>query len=298
MKMPGRYGSESIYRYGFQGQEKDDELFSSEGTAINYKYRMHDPRIGRFMSVDPLAKKFAYNSTYAFSENVVINAIELEGLEKWYINDKEVTATPPKLQLWAATAIFYIRNTNAANRIGIFDDASTNISSNVGRVAKHVAKDGNMTKGEGTQRNAFRHALWSSVITEEFGETVALEATYAHEGVSPFDATYINTSEKFTGDKLLADNIVDILNNKIGRELGKMEGKQGVVELAKHVLDVQYTEGLFVANKNKDNTFTIVREKISKEQYEQGMKNLEDIDNNGRDEEDRNKYKKTNEDEQ
>ena len=43
---------------------------------------MHDPRIGRFFSVDPLAKKYPWNSSYAFSENVVINAVELEGLEK------------------------------------------------------------------------------------------------------------------------------------------------------------------------------------------------------------------------
>jgi len=69
------------YRYGFQGQEKDDEV-KGEGNSINYKYRMHDPRIGRFFAVDPLAGDYPYNSPYAFSENVVIHAIELEGLEK------------------------------------------------------------------------------------------------------------------------------------------------------------------------------------------------------------------------
>lgn len=43
---------------------------------------MHDPRVGRFFAVDPLFMEYAYNSPYAFSENTVINAIELEGLEK------------------------------------------------------------------------------------------------------------------------------------------------------------------------------------------------------------------------
>ncbi len=43
---------------------------------------MYDPRLGRFFAVDPLASKYPYNSTYAFSENRVIDAIELEGLEK------------------------------------------------------------------------------------------------------------------------------------------------------------------------------------------------------------------------
>jgi RHS repeat-associated protein len=74
-KMP--YG----YRFGFQGQEKDDEIHGATGTSYSYEYRMHDPRVGRFLSIDPLAAKYAYNSPYAFSENRVIDAIELEGRE-------------------------------------------------------------------------------------------------------------------------------------------------------------------------------------------------------------------------
>lgn len=79
--MPGRYDSEGEYRYGFQGQEKDDEM-KGEGNSVNYTYRMHDPRVGRFFATDPLASKYPHNSPYAFSENNVIHMIELEGLEK------------------------------------------------------------------------------------------------------------------------------------------------------------------------------------------------------------------------
>lgn len=68
------------YIYGFQNQERDDEI-KGAGNSINYKYRMHDPRIGRFFCIDPLAAKYPYNSPYAFSENRVIDGIELEGLE-------------------------------------------------------------------------------------------------------------------------------------------------------------------------------------------------------------------------
>ncbi|MBK7129004.1 MAG: hypothetical protein IPM74_03350 [Crocinitomicaceae bacterium] len=70
----------SGYRYSFQGQESDDEI-KGEGNSINYTYRMHDPRVGRFFAVDPLAGSFPWNSVYAFSENRVIDGIELEGLE-------------------------------------------------------------------------------------------------------------------------------------------------------------------------------------------------------------------------
>jgi RHS repeat-associated protein len=63
-----------------------DNEVKGTGNMINYKYRVHDPRIGRFLSVDPLTAQYPHNSPYAFSENVVINAVELEGLEKIEIN--------------------------------------------------------------------------------------------------------------------------------------------------------------------------------------------------------------------
>jgi len=73
------------YRYGFQNQEKDDEL-KGAGNSVNYKYRMHDPRVGRFFAVDPLAGKYPHNGTYNFSENRVLDGVELEGLEVYLVN--------------------------------------------------------------------------------------------------------------------------------------------------------------------------------------------------------------------
>jgi RHS repeat-associated protein len=83
MLVPNRHADTEEYRYGFQGQEKDKEL-KGEGNSLNYTFRMHDPRIGRFLSLDPLEKSYPWNSPYAFSENRVIDALELEGLEKIY----------------------------------------------------------------------------------------------------------------------------------------------------------------------------------------------------------------------
>lgn len=80
MQMPGRKFGNTDYRYGFQAQEGDHEI-RGEGNSWNYAYRMHDPRIGRFFATDPLQDKYPWNSPYAFSENKVIHAVELEGLE-------------------------------------------------------------------------------------------------------------------------------------------------------------------------------------------------------------------------
>lgn len=94
--MPTRHGNVGDkYRYGFQGQEKDDEV-KGEGNSVNYKYRMHDPRIGRFFAIDPLAPKYPHNSPYAFSENRVIDGIELEGLEYLSTNNSGVNTETSK----------------------------------------------------------------------------------------------------------------------------------------------------------------------------------------------------------
>ncbi|OWP74030.1 hypothetical protein BWK62_15215, partial [Flavobacterium oreochromis] len=83
--VPNRHGYSKDYRYGFQGQEKDDEL-KGEGNYINFTYRGHDPRVGKFFAVDPKEDEYPWNSSYAFSENRVLDAIELEGAEHLNVN--------------------------------------------------------------------------------------------------------------------------------------------------------------------------------------------------------------------
>ena len=67
-----------VYRYGFQGQEEDGEVWDG---LIWYRFRVENTRLGRFFSIDPLHSKYPSNSGYAFSQNMVIHMIELEGLE-------------------------------------------------------------------------------------------------------------------------------------------------------------------------------------------------------------------------
>ena len=65
-------------RKKFQGQDFDTELSLN---LYQFKWRNHDPQIGRFIEIDPLATKYEHNSPYAFSENKVTGHVELEGLE-------------------------------------------------------------------------------------------------------------------------------------------------------------------------------------------------------------------------
>jgi hypothetical protein len=58
------------------------------GNEQDYGMRIYDPRVGRFLSVDPLTKSYPWNIPYAFSENQPIWAIDLDGLEKITIHQR------------------------------------------------------------------------------------------------------------------------------------------------------------------------------------------------------------------
>lgn len=79
--MPGRNFSTPSYHYGFNGKEKVDEILNVGGSDYDYGYRMYDARLGRFLSVDPLAWKFPELTPYQFASNRPIDGIDLDGLE-------------------------------------------------------------------------------------------------------------------------------------------------------------------------------------------------------------------------
>jgi RHS repeat-associated protein len=75
------------YRYGFNGKENDNEVkLDSSGNPIpgseqDYGMRIYDPRVGRFLSVDPLAIKYPELTPYQFASNSPITFIDIDGLE-------------------------------------------------------------------------------------------------------------------------------------------------------------------------------------------------------------------------
>ncbi|XLS30011.1 RHS repeat-associated core domain-containing protein [Flavobacteriaceae bacterium M23B6Z8] len=71
------------HKYGFNNQESLDDLGLN---FIEYKFRIYDPEIGRFIQIDPLSEDYPYNGSFNFAENRVIEAIELEGLEAYFIH--------------------------------------------------------------------------------------------------------------------------------------------------------------------------------------------------------------------
>ena len=81
MVMPGRSYTNlaSEYRYGFNGKEKDPDM--DGGACYDYGFRIYNPRLGKFLSVDPLTKDYPSWSPYPFAMNRPIDGIDLDGLE-------------------------------------------------------------------------------------------------------------------------------------------------------------------------------------------------------------------------
>ncbi len=65
------------YRFTFNGKESDDETGLQD-----YGYRIYNPALGRFLSVDPLNKKYPELTPYQFASDQPIWAVDLDGLEK------------------------------------------------------------------------------------------------------------------------------------------------------------------------------------------------------------------------
>jgi RHS repeat-associated protein len=79
--MPGRsiQSGGQGYKFGFNGQIQDEEW--NGGQSVNYTFRVQDARLGRFLSVDPLAPSYPELTPYQFAGNTPIWATDLEGAE-------------------------------------------------------------------------------------------------------------------------------------------------------------------------------------------------------------------------
>lgn len=71
----------SYYRYGFNGKENDNDIGKGTGNQQDYGMRIYDPRIAKFLSVDPLTPKYPELTPYQFASNRPIDGIDQDGLE-------------------------------------------------------------------------------------------------------------------------------------------------------------------------------------------------------------------------
>ncbi|WP_421939095.1 RHS repeat domain-containing protein [Pedobacter sp.] len=119
-QMPGRSFTNTgalAYRYGFNGKENDNDV-KGEGNQQDYGMRIYDPRVGKFLSVDPITKEYPELTPYQFASNTPIQAIDLDGLEQRHytidLHDKE-----PRLKLVKEEDCFFFNDKVVVKVLGL-----------------------------------------------------------------------------------------------------------------------------------------------------------------------------------
>ncbi|NPV90056.1 MAG: hypothetical protein HPY50_04680 [Firmicutes bacterium] len=184
------------------------------------------------------------------------------------------------------TAGFILRHPVAANRIGYADPkkGKTDITNNAIRFSTNNLGFNENKDFEGSQVNAFRHVLWQAAITKELGPQTALEAGYAHE-----DNPDADLNKRFFSTRHEADQAVDLLNNVIGRQIGKNIQSNDMRDIARATLKYYAEHGLYVAKERIDGGtgYVIAREYLSYPQYKAAFDRLGQLDSNGYAQEDK-----------
>ncbi len=93
MSMPNRTFNSPDYRYGFNGKEKDESGEFGNLTHYDYGFRIYNPGIGKFLSVDPLSPDYPELTPYQFASNTPIAGVDLDGLEFLDAEDAMINIT-------------------------------------------------------------------------------------------------------------------------------------------------------------------------------------------------------------
>ncbi|MCR5496803.1 MAG: RHS repeat-associated core domain-containing protein [Paludibacteraceae bacterium] len=262
MTEPGRNWNSGDYRFGYTGHEKESDL--AEGVYTT-EYRLLDTRLGRWLSVDPLFSKYPGMSSYNYCEGNPVVMVDADGESSEFS--------------------FFLRHPKVAEQIGevIQGKYCTNISTNATRFATRGEVLYGSKKGQqielGSENGAFRHTLWQASITARFGEDLAKEAGDSHED----NPEKFNPSIKIFTNLDDADKSVDMLNNILGRRIGKIYNENTSMKtIAFHVLEQFHKIGLYTAHRDeKSGKYIVSLTKLSDEKYNKLKKLFEEGDNNG-----------------
>ena len=198
------------YNYKMQEQELQETGFYS------FKWRQYMPDVGRFFNIDPLAEKYAYNSTYAFQENKMGLGRELEGLELLQQRGLIIATGMTKNEIYTRDPLpsymaYYNLNTKAPDQ-QLMDAAE--LPSGAAGMGKWNNKDGSFSSFAGEAK---------ATKALGFFEAIKLYNTFT-DGIKGM---------KITGENVKAVNFMD----KLTKQFDAMQTAQDVVNKADLKLD-------------------------------------------------------------
>ena len=244
--------------------------------------RHYHSALSIWLSVDPMADKYPGVSPYTYCGNNpvrLVNEDDREGTIPPWLWGPAIAIVKGTARIVETcskksdikTAAYAINHPiNAFLVKSELNVAATNFQINVGRAINCPQNT------EGSPQNAIRHTLWQALITRDCGENQAKRIGNAHE-----DNIHVNTNQRNFSSLLDADRVVDLLNNEIGRTIGKKYSSSSNKDMAKMVMKEYYQSGLWTAEHNDDGSYTVVKTRISTEQYNAAIKEINKKGENG-----------------
>lgn len=229
MLQPGRGFSLQAYRYGFNGKENDNEI-KGKGNQQDYGMRVYDPRIGKFLSVDPLNAEYPWNSTYAFAENDPINFIDLDGLEKAKSSQNYIPGIGVVDAKKTAAMVKSYTGWYDGNRL-IVKESEYGVS-----ISKRFRDIANKLKPDNSN--------WSAVSGEFYGAAAAMTPGERRAIMSgrdyalPEDDEAANTEIALTLIGFIIEKPLDKAFSKLGSVVNKFFpgiSKSGIARISKHL---------------------------------------------------------------
>jgi len=252
MVIPERRYVGNAYKYRFNGKENDNEAEGS-GNQQDYGMRIYEPRIGRFLSLDPLTRKYAWNSPYSFAEEDVLRCVDLDGLEKYLIIYEPVGNTG--LAKVTITVVEDIKKKTYENMMIAFTDGSQNDpSQNVLRIKngfaiypakKQTSKDQHNTQFITGQESRIVKAGFQpvnnqdNVVTVKSGEKTVGES----KEFDPKDFEK-QQGEAFVGGISFNAGALQTYSETIGTLLKKVKAATGNKKLRTMYIDISHDDKL------------------------------------------------------
>ena len=252
---------EGIISGSSRGQEYTEDLSLN---VHEFKYRIHDPAIGRFWQIDPLADVFVYNSSYAFQENKLGLGTELEGKEirvhDWLV--QEATSAIAQELDKKMDAVGMKKTEKSVASKNLYKMYKLQKSDNKGKAERFAENSelGGLHNGPG---DAFRHALFNALNTQTVGDQFTKELGDAHEEDRP--------------NQPANEKQMDLNNNEVGRDVAKNNPDASILELGTMLLDKLESGEMLVLDSNGN----VTKSKLSKQQKAQIITNLQKLDENG-----------------
>jgi RHS repeat-associated protein len=199
------------YRFGFNGQEKDDEITGNTGSHLDFGARIYDSRIGRWMVIDPLAAKYPNYSPYNFVGNSPIIAIDKEGKDIYIIISNAESGTTEIQKVNIEQVIYKMASTQMGEEF--IQKYVNNPNEDVYITVGKCTSDNSLA----TTRRAFRGDEFVNPETVEIGTHSIL----TDEGLPEFKGVEIDAEKK---NYFIIMNNDDFGSKEINSELSLKRG--------------------------------------------------------------------------